>query len=241
MSLLYSITRFASITQYLVLINILVYAIQVIYQTTNGNFDILNPLSGVYAALRNMPPRTLSEWEIAQCNLMPIECLLALKAPVALPNILWQMGTSMFLHGGLLHLGINMFVLWQFGQALENVWDQTRKPGYFLKYYFITGLGSALCVVLLYIITGAETGLTLGASGAVFGLLLAFGMLYPNQPIYLMMMIPVPAKYAVIVIGVLSVFFLFSGTLPGISHIGHLGGLIFGFILLRGQSLIKRL
>jgi membrane associated rhomboid family serine protease len=214
----WSIFRFASATQLIVLVNVLVYAIQILMQpaSTAQGGDIL--------ALLNL--RRITDFELT----------FALLVPPQFPGVIWQVFTSMFLHGSIFHIFINMWILWQFGQVLEQVWGPNR----FLKYYLLTGIGSGITVVLLGVITN-DLSVTLGASGAVFGLLLAFGMLFPNHTIYLFFALPLPAKYAVIIFGVLELLFLMTNALPGISHIGHLGGLLFGFILLRGQSLIKRL
>jgi len=220
------IQQFMSVTQFLLLANILVYAIQLVIQSTLGNTDIFQIMAGAFG-----------KPIVELCDYVPFECLFGVKAPIEFPNMIWQTFTSMFLHGGLMHLAINMFILWQFGQMLERVWGGS----YFLKYDLFSGIGSGVCVVLMYLVTGEPYGITLGASGAIFGLLLAFGMIFPKEKLYLFFAIPIEARFAVVLFGVVEFLFLVSGALPGISHIGHLGGLIFGLIMLRGPHLLRNL
>ena len=210
--------KYASATQYLVLANVIVYAIQLLNQPA-GALE-----SGGLLSMLSLRQVTWFEFEFG------------LITPAQIPNVIWQVFTSMFLHGSLIHIGFNMFVLWQLGQLLERVWGSA----YFLKYYLVCGIGSGITVVLVNLLTSGELGLTVGASGAVYGLLLAFGMLFPNQILYMFFAIPMQAKYAVIVLTVAAIFFQLSGTLSGISHIGHLGGLVFGFLLLKGPSVLRR-
>jgi membrane associated rhomboid family serine protease len=141
---------------------------------------------------------------------------------------LWQVFTYMFLHGGFWHIFFNMFVLWMFGRILEEVWG----PKKFLTYYLITGVGAGLINAL--VMPGSPIP-TIGASGAVFGLLLAFGMLFPNQQIYLYFLFPVRAKYFVLIMIAIE---LFSGLNPNsqVAHFAHLGGMLFGFIYLKWEK-----
>lgn len=152
---------------------------------------------------------------------------------------IWQPVTYMFLHGGLSHLFFNMFALWMFGRQIE--FDLGTKR--FLIYYFVTGIGAGVLSMLvnyIMIISGASTAEimailqtpTVGASGAVFGLLLAFGMLHPNERIMLLIPpIPIKAKWFVIGYGAIE---LFAGVRGGdnIAHFAHLGGMLFGILLL---------
>lgn len=155
----------------------------------------------------------------------------------------FQFVTYMFMHGNFSHLFFNMFALWMFGYALENYWGSKR----FLAYYLITGIGAGLlqCGVLAWELAGAahvyapaalqhhiDQIVTVGASGAVFGILLAFGMCFPNVPIYLYFFIPIKAKWFVIIYGVIELFAGISGTADGVAHFAHLGGMIFGFFLI---------
>lgn len=215
----------------------------------------------------------------------------------------WQFITYMFLHANFVHILFNMFALWIFGYALENVWGPKR----FIIYYLITGIGAALThyfVIFLQInptivelnriideptATGLFNFLSqhsqqiinysgvnnagflklqdsisilqndennrqalvsasnflvdyreyflglpnvIGASGAVFGILLAFGMLFPNTLIYIYFLFPLKAKYFVIIYGLLELFYGFTGSSSNIAHFAHLGGMIFGFLLI---------
>ncbi len=138
----------------------------------------------------------------------------------------WQLVTYMFLHGNFLHIFFNLFVLWMFGLQIENLWGTKR----FVIYYFITGIGAGI----LHLILAAEGVPTVGASGAVFGILLAFGMMFPNREIMLIFLpIPIKAKYFVIMIGAFELFAGVSGLQTGIAHFAHLGGIVIGFILIR--------
>lgn len=155
----------------------------------------------------------------------------------------WQFITYMFMHGNFSHLFFNMFALWMFGYALENHWGSKR----FLVYYLITGVGAALIQtgVLALEIRGMTQGLppfaaqhyinqivTVGASGAVYGILLAFGMCFPNAPIFLYFSFPIKAKWFVIIYGVIELFAGIGGTADGVAHFAHLGGMIFGLLLI---------
>ena len=158
----------------------------------------------------------------------------------------------MFLHGGIAHLFMNMFALWMFGRTLE--YDMGSKR--FLIYYMITGIGAGLLQMGVSWIEisrlqaaahemGAMTPdmqsmiavranvVTIGASGAVFGVLLAFGMMYPNAMIMLLIPpIPIKAKYFVIGYGLLELSLGVTGAQSGVAHFAHVGGMIFGFFLL---------
>lgn len=140
---------------------------------------------------------------------------------------IWQPITYMFLHGGFMHLFFNMFALWMFGRQLEYDLGMKR----FLTYYFVCGVGAAAVSLLVNFLTGTYA-VTVGASGAVFGILLAFGMMHPNERILLLIPpIPIKAKWFVIIYGVIE---LFQGVVAtdNIAHFAHLGGMIFGAILL---------
>lgn len=161
--------------------------------------------------------------------------------PGAPPFELWQLVTYSFLHGGLMHLFFNMFVLWMFGTAMEYSWGSRR----FLFYYFFCVIGAGLAQ--LYVVSGAmgpgSIYPTIGASGGVFGILLAFGMRFPNQYILLLIPpIPMKAKYFVLLIGGVTLFFGMTGTQGGVAHFAHLGGMVAGFVLIqywRGKLPVK--
>ena len=145
---------------------------------------------------------------------------------------IWQLGTYMFLHGGFFHILFNMFALWMFGSDLEKSWGSEK----FLFYYFLTGIGAGLCDVLVH---PSATSVTIGASGAVYGLLLAFGMTYPDRPILIYFVIPIKAKYFVMIIGGIAFLSAVGSSGSGISHIAHLGGMIFGYLYLRRGTLFR--
>ena len=141
---------------------------------------------------------------------------------------LWQLVSYGFLHGGLAHLFFNMFALYMFGMPIERLWGTRR----FLIFYFVCMIGAGLVQLAVAHLSG-EIYPTIGASGAVFGLLLAFGMMYPNARIMLLIPpIPLKAKYFVIGYGLLTLFFGMTGTMSGIAHFAHLGGMLFGFGLI---------
>ena len=138
----------------------------------------------------------------------------------------WQLVTYMFLHAGFAHILFNLFALWIFGQAIENFWGTKR----FTTYYFLTGIGAAV----IHMFIGGGGAPTVGASGAVFGILLAFGMMFPDRYIILLIPpIPIKAKYFVAIFGAIE---LFSGVMrpgSGIAHFAHLGGMVVGFVLIK--------
>jgi membrane associated rhomboid family serine protease len=144
-------------------------------------------------------------------------------------GMLWQLVTYMFLHGGVWHLVFNMLALWMFGADLERDWG-TRL---FLKYYFLCGIAAGLCVVLVSLVRPSEAAFpTLGASGAIYGLLLAYGVLYADRIILFMLLFPMKAKYAVMIWGAIAFLgFWTPGT--GVSHVAHLGGMLFGYLYLK--------
>jgi membrane associated rhomboid family serine protease len=141
---------------------------------------------------------------------------------------LWQLVSYGFLHGGLAHLFFNMFALYMFGLPIERLWGTRR----FLIFYFVCMIGAGL-VQLGVAQWSGEIYPTIGASGAVFGLLLAFGMMYPNSRIMLLFPpIPMRAKWFVIIYGLLTLVFGVTGAMPGIAHFAHLGGMLFGLGLI---------
>jgi membrane associated rhomboid family serine protease len=146
---------------------------------------------------------------------------------------IWQLATYLFLHAGFFHIIFNMFVLWQFGPDLENLWGGRQ----FVFFYFFTGVGAGLTDVL---VGPSSLTITIGCSGALFGIMLAYGLLFPNRLIYLYMLIPVKAKWFVLFIGVIEFFSEVAQPGSGISHIAHLGGLLFGYIYIRGFSFPDR-
>jgi membrane associated rhomboid family serine protease len=146
----------------------------------------------------------------------------------------WELVTYLFLHWGFFHIIFNMFALWMFGSDLERMWGRHK----FLFYYFLTGIGAGACDVLLNaIIPSRIPTATIGASGAIYGLLLAYGITFPERPIYLYLIVPIKAKWFVVIMGAIEFVSSFSAPGSGISHVAHLGGMLFGFFYLRGASL----
>lgn len=157
--------------------------------------------------------------------------VLALYAEAAVRTLfVWQIFTYMFLHGGFGHLLFNMLTLWMFGTQLEREWGTRR----FLKYYFYCGMAAGVCVLLVNIAFGDWRTITIGASGAIFGLLVAFGVLYPNQTVLMNFLFPIKAKYMVMIYAAIELIMTF-GPNTGISTIAHLGGMAFGYVYLKGR------
>lgn len=163
---------------------------------------------------------------------------------------IYQLFTYMFAHGGFSHIFFNMFALWMFGCIVERTWG----PKKFLTYYIVCGVGAGLFQELaqfaqFYFIaseqlphfTLAQTmkvananGTTVGASGAVYGILLAFGMLYPEERIFIFPLpVPIKAKWFVMGYAAIELFMAYSSTGDGVAHLAHLGGMVFGFFLIR--------
>ncbi len=147
---------------------------------------------------------------------------------------LWQFLTHMFLHGGIWHIFFNMFALFIFGLPLEQLWGGEK----FLRYYIVAGLGGGL---LHYLINPMSPIPSLGASGAVYGLLLAYGLTFPETILYINFFIPIKAKYAVILFGIMELFFGISGAGAGIAHFAHLGGLLTGLLYLKFDTILIKL
>lgn len=145
----------------------------------------------------------------------------------------WQLLTYGFLHGSWTHLLFNMLALLMFGAPLEYTWGNKR----FLTYYLVCVAGAGICQLLVSSWTVAQGGgayPTVGASGGVFGLLLAYGMLFPNQRVMLLIPpIPMKARTLVIVYGVIELMLGFTGLQPGVAHFAHLGGMLVGWLLIR--------
>lgn len=150
----------------------------------------------------------------------------------------WQPLTYMFLHSSsVFHVLFNMLILWWFGSELEMKWGSK----FFLTYYLVTGVGAALlylvCVFLYSLATGDALPLmapVVGASGAAYGLLLAYGILFGERVIYFMMMFPMKAKYFVLIIGLVElVTLLDSGFSSGVANLAHLGGIVSGYLALK--------
>jgi membrane associated rhomboid family serine protease len=139
---------------------------------------------------------------------------------------LWQLITYMFLHGGFWHILMNMFVLWMFGSDLERDWGSRE----FLKYYFLCGVGAGVFNVIFQPNSLIPI---VGASGAIYGLLVAFAIMYPNRTVYLYFLFPVQVKYLVIFLAALEFFLSMTSSQSTVAHFAHLGGMLVGFLYLK--------
>ena len=138
---------------------------------------------------------------------------------------IWQLFTYLFIHGGIFHIFFNMFVLWMFGKDLESQWGKME----FLLFYFVCGIGAGLITVLFSLNSIVPI---VGASGAIYGLLLAYGFTYPNQMLYLYGLVPIKVKYMVLGLGAIAFFASLSTSQSNVSHITHLSGMIIGLIFI---------
>jgi len=178
------------------------------YSVGNISFDLLITK---YFALNPLSPVVFNDnGEIVKLSFYP-----------------WQLITYMFMHGGFFHILINMLVLWMFGAELENTWGSQR----FFTYYMICGVGAGLCNLLIAPLF-TSVGPTVGASGAIYGVLVAFGYLFPDRRIYIYGLIPVKAKFLVILYMLIELFAVAGGQDSGIAHMAHLGGGVVGFVYL---------
>ena len=150
----------------------------------------------------------------------------------------WQCLTYLFLHGGLMHLFFNMLGLWFLGKDLENIWGKQN----FLKYYLTVGIGSGIITVLYNIqyVNPLDIRPIVGASGAIYGLLLAYGILFPNRILYIYGIFPVKVKNAVVFLGLIAFFYSITLEASGISHITHLSGIIVGLLYLKYWATEKK-
>jgi len=136
---------------------------------------------------------------------------------------IWQLVSYMFLHGGFWHIFLNMFVLWMFGTELEYEWGTNE----FLKYYFITGIGGGILNIL---IAGEST---VGASAAVYGVMIAYALIHPNRLVYVYFLFPVKVKYLMGFLAAVTFFSTIGPQNSNIAHAAHLGGMLIGFIYLK--------
>src|ERR1700685_660131 len=147
---------------------------------------------------------------------------------------IWQLVTYAFLHGGFGHIIWNMLALWMFGAELERVWGTQR----FIRFYFFCAVGAGICVVIAnYVLPWGNPNIpNIGSSGAIFGILLVYAMLFPDREILWGFLIPIKVKYFVAIIG--AVAFLSSfGENTGVSNFAHLGGLLFGYLYLKTPNI----
>lgn len=148
----------------------------------------------------------------------------------------WTIVTYMFVHGGFWHLFFNLLSLFFFGPPIEARWGSRE----FIKYYLICGLGGALLSFAF-----AFNSSVVGASAAVYGVMLAFAMIYPDMPIYIYAIFPVKAKWLILVLAIFSLFSAFGGSADGVAHFAHLGGFAAGYLYLkldfRGGAAVKQI
>ena len=166
---------------------------------------------------------------------------------------IYQFFTYMFLHGGFAHIFFNMFALWMFGSVIERVWG----PKKFIFYYIVCGIGAGITQELVQYATYTIEGIsayqyvsaggvqmttdayinlwtTIGASGAVYGILLAFGMIFPNERLFIIPFpFPIKAKWLIVGYIAIELFSAMTGPGDGVAHMAHLGGMLFGFLLIR--------
>jgi len=175
---------------------------------------------------------------VAQIFFPIITDLLGLRPLLVLRGFwVWQLVTYMFLHGGLFHILFNMLALWMFGAELERIWG-TR---YFLKFYFVTGIGAGALTVLFSLLPFGfaqqlQHAIIIGASGAIYGLLLAYALYFPDRPIYMYFVFPIPAKVFVAIMGAIA-FVSSLGDAGGVANATHLGGLLIAYLYLKGARI----
>jgi membrane associated rhomboid family serine protease len=149
----------------------------------------------------------------------------------------WQPATYMFIHAGLFHVLFNMLALWMFGVELERLWGTQ----FFARYYAITGVGAGLATLVISLFPFAFAdrmyeALTVGASGAIYGLLLAYGLYFPHREIYMYFLFRVPARIFVMIVGAIALLSSLSNPYGGVAHAAHLAGLVIGYVYLKGGS-----
>ena len=209
----------------LIIVNVLVFILQQLLE----QYQVPSPLNVFEGVNRTLPKMDY------YLGLIP--------ALVTEKGFIWQIFTYMFLHSttSLVHIFFNMYALLIFGVPIEQEWGGRR----FLLYYIICGAGAGIAI---YLINHLSTDIgyyvpTIGASGAVFGLLLAFGMLFPDAELLLFFILPIKAKYLVILYGGIELYLELFGGQSSISHIGHLGGLLSGiifFIILKKRNITHK-
>jgi len=209
-------------TLWLIIINLAIFFIQVI--ATQTGIDIIQTPSG-------NPEYPVCQPENTGCDAVADILSLNIKTLIT-RGYFWQVFTYMFVHADFIHIFYNMFGLLIFGPKIEFTMGKNK----FLKYYLICGLFSS---ILYMLITGLTTGISeipmMGASGAIFGVLTAYGLMYPRDTIYVQLFLPMPAIIFVFFYGFLQLVLgiAFLGAQGGVAYFGHLGGMIAGFILIK--------
>lgn len=174
---------------------------------------------------------------VAQSLFEPLQLSLALIPSRVVGGYVWQIVSYMFLHGGLFHLLFNMLALWMIGAELERIWG-TR---YFLKFYFVTGMGAGALTVLFSLLPVAFAAQLydsriIGASGAIYALLLAYALYFPDRPIYMYFLFPIPAKYFVMILGAIQLYASLA-IMSGVASATHLFGLLVGYLMLKSARI----
>jgi len=160
----------------------------------------------------------------------PLVFLKLIPVAVVKDFFIWQLASYAFLHQGFGHIIWNMLALWMFGADIERIWGTRR----FVQFYFFCAVGSGICVVIAnYLLPWGNPNIpTIGSSGAIFGILLVYAMMFPDRDILFGLLIPIKVKYFVMIVG--AVAFLSSfGVNTGVSNFAHLGGLLFGYLYLK--------
>ena len=202
------------------------------FQSESSNFafksrnftDAIKILISINALLFLLRYIAQSQFDLAQ--------IFGLSSNSVWPMI-WQPFTYMFIHGDFFHVFMNMFVLWMFGSEMESIWGKKE----FLKFYFITGIGSGL-IWLVFNFSG--NAVLIGASGAIYGILLAYGLMFPNRKVLIYFLFPVKVKYFVIFLGLMAFVSSLSYSGSNISHLTHLSGMMIGFVYMKSKWTIKR-
>ena len=163
---------------------------------------------------------------------------LGLQPAAVFGGALWQPLTYMFLHGGMSHIRFNMLSLWMFGVELERMWG----TAFFTRFYLVCGVGAAATTLLLSLLPGTlgeglYVSLTVGASGAIYGILMAYALYFPHRQIYMYFIFPVPVRIFVLIVGAISLLSAMGGPGDGVAHATHLGGLAVGYLYLKGRLL----
>ena len=141
---------------------------------------------------------------------------------------IWQPVTYLFLHGSFMHILFNMLALWFFGKDLEDIWGTRR----FLQFYFFCGIGAGVVVVIANYLFGNPRVITIGASGAIYGILMAWAVLWPDRIIYFNFLFPIKVKWLVIIYGAIAFLGTFNSA-SGVSDVAHLSGMLFGYVFLK--------
>ena len=173
----------------------------------------------------------LTQWALLMMFGLDLSVILGLRPAMVIRGFLWQPLTYMFLHSPLAisHILFNMLLLWMMGGELERVWGSRG----FLRYYLVTGFGAGMFSLVMGLAAGTANTITIGASGAIFGLIIAYGVLFGERTILFMMMIPMKARTFAWIMFAVAFFSTWNPSSGGVAHIAHLGGAVTGFLYLK--------